>query len=125
LHQINTLISNPAQFELKLSAAIISAMGSLTGPELISVPRDVMTLPASEFDVSYHLNELLNRPDLLDSEAVEKLYQQLLVAKKVVFIIGDEACDAIGSILSLAVDMGSDILVTPQGKELVSSRHPL
>ena len=119
------MISHPAQFELKLSAAIISAMGSLTGPELISVPRDVMMLPASEFDVSYHLDELLNRPGLLDSEAVEKLYQQLLVAKKVVFIIGDEACDAIGSIFSLAVDMGSDIVVTPQGKELVSSCHPL
>ena len=76
------MIFHPAQFEHKLSASIISAMGSPTGPELISVPRDVMMLPASEFDVSYHLDELLNRPGLLDSEAVEKLYQQLLVAKK-------------------------------------------
>lgn len=120
-----TLISHPAQFEHRLSAAIMSAMGSPMGPALNSVPRDVMTLPASEFDVSCHLNELLNRPGLLDSEAVEKLHQQFLVAKKVVFIIGDKACDAIGSILSLAVDMGSDIVVTPQGKELVSSYHPL
>jgi acetolactate synthase-1/2/3 large subunit len=121
----NTLISHPAQFEHKLSAAIMSAMGSPAGPAHISVPRDVMALPASEFNVSYHLNELLDRPALLDSEAVEKLYQQLLVAKKVVFIIGDEACDAIGSILSLAVDMDSDIVVTPQGKGLVSPYHPL
>ena len=121
----NTLISHPAQFEHKLSAAIMSAMGSPAGPAHISVPRDVMALPTSEFDVSYHLNELLDRPALLDSEAVEKLYQQLLVAKKVVFIIGDEACDAIGSILSLAVDMDSDIVVTPQSKGLVSPYHPL
>ena len=37
----NTLISHPAQFEHKLSAAIMSAMGSPAGPAHISVPRDV------------------------------------------------------------------------------------
>jgi acetolactate synthase-1/2/3 large subunit len=120
----NTLISHPAQFEHKLSAAIMSAMGSPAGPAHISVPRDVMALPSMSSGANYQLDTLLDRPALLDSAAVDQLYEQLAAAKKVVFIIGDEACDAIGSILSLAVEMKADIVVTPQGKGLVSPYHP-
>lgn len=106
----NTLISHPAQFEHKLSASIMSAMGSPAGPAHISVPRDVMALAAEGYSANYQLHNLLDKPALLDSDAVEQLFEELSVAKKVVFIIGDEACDAIGSILSLAVaidDFGS------------------
>ncbi len=120
----NTLISHPAQFEHKLSAAIMSAMGSPAGPAHISVPRDVMALAAEGYSANYQLHNLLDKPALLDSDAVEQLFEELSVAKKVVFIIGDEACDAIGSILSLAVAMAADIVVTPQGKGLVSPYHP-
>lgn len=120
----NTLISHPAQFEHKLSAAIMSAMGSPAGPAHISVPRDVMALPFNNSGANYQLGRLLDRPALLDSDAVEQLYKELAAAKNVVFIIGDEACDAIGSILSLAVEMNADIVVTPQGKGLVSPYHP-
>ena len=45
---------------------------------------------------------------------------ELKHAKNPVFIIGDEACDAIESILTLVVETGSDLIVTPQGKGLVS-----
>ena len=120
----NTLISHPAQFEHKLSAAIMSAMGSPAGPAHISVPRDVMALPSISGGANYQLDKLLDRPALIDSAAVKQLHKELADAKKVVFIIGDEACDAIGSILSLAVEMKADIVVTPQGKGLVSPYHP-
>lgn len=120
----NTLISHPAQFEHKLSAAIMSAMGSPAGPAHISVPRDVMALPSISGGANYQLDKLLDRPALIDSAAVNQLHKELADAKKVVFIIGDEACDAIGSILSLAVEMKADIVVTPQGKGLVSPYHP-
>ena len=43
----NTLISHIDQFEHKLAAAIMSAMGSPAGPAHISIPRDVMAMPIS------------------------------------------------------------------------------
>ena len=46
-------------------------------------------------------------------------------AKNPVFIIGDEASDAIGTILSLVVETGAELVVTPHGKGLVSPYHPL
>jgi len=94
----NTLISHPAQFEHKLSAAIMSAMGSPAGPAHISVPRDAMALLSISGGANYQLDKLLDRPALIDSAAVNQLHKKLADAKKVVFIIGDEACDAIGSI---------------------------
>ncbi len=119
----NTLISHAAQFEHKLATAIMSAMGSPAGPAHISVPRDVMA-KGSPNPAKYQLDKLLDRPALLDSDAVDQLYQELSNAQKPVFIIGDEACDAIGSILSLVVATGAELIVTPQGKGLVSPYHP-
>lgn len=121
----NTLISHPAQFEHKLSAAIMSAMGSPAGPAHISVPRDVMALAATVQAPSYSLDQLLNRPTLIDDTAVDSLYYELSRAKKPVFIIGDEACNAVSGILSLATSAGAEIIVTPHGKGLVSPYHPL
>ena len=121
----NTLISHPAQFEHKLSAAIMSAMGSPAGPAHISVPRDVMALAAPVKLPSYSLDQLLNRPTLIDETAVDSLYHELSLAKKPVFIIGDEACNAMSGILSLATLAVADIIVTPHGKGLVSPYHPL
>lgn len=69
----NTLISHPAQFEHKLSAAIMSAMGSPAGPAHISVPRDVMALQALVNGPSYSLDVLLNQPTLIDDNAVASL----------------------------------------------------
>ena len=120
----NTLISHIDQFEHKLAAAIMSAMGSPAGPAHISVPRDVMAMDNLISQTHYQLDNLLDRPALIDDHAVEQLFQSLSAAKNPVFIIGDEACDAIGSILSLVVKTGAPLLVTPQGKGLVSPYHP-
>ena len=120
----NTLISHIDQFEHKLAAAIMSAMGSPAGPAHISIPRDVMAMPASVTQTNYQLDNLLDRPALVDDHAVEQLFYELKHAKNPVFIIGDEACDAIGSILTLVVETGADLIVTPQGKGLVSPYHP-
>lgn len=61
----NTLISHINQFEHKLAAAIMSAMGSPAGPAHISVPRDVMAMPTLDERVNYQLNTLLDRPALI------------------------------------------------------------
>lgn len=121
----NTLISHPAQFEHKLAAAIMSAMGSPAGPAHISVPRDVMALRAPVNDPTYSLDKLLNRPTLIDETAVDALYNEITLAKKPIFIIGDEACNAMSGILSLATAASAEIIVTPHGKGMVSPYHPL
>ena len=120
----NTLISHINQFEHKLAAAIMSAMGSPAGPAHISVPRDVMAMDNPIDQANYQLNTLLDRPALIDDHAVDLLFEELKRARNPVFIIGDEACDAIGNILSLAVKTRAQIIVTPQGKGLVSPYHP-
>jgi|TARA_B110000971_G_scaffold7128_1_gene6928 acetolactate synthase-1/2/3 large subunit len=121
----NTLISHPAQFEHKLAAAIMSAMGSPAGPAHISVPRDVMALHAPVSQPTYALNKLLDRPTLIDETAVDALYDEITHAKKPIFIIGDEACNAMSGILSLATAASAEIIVTPHGKGMVSPYHPL
>lgn len=121
----NTLISHSHQFEHKLASAVISAVGSPAGPAHISVPRDVMSQPATVAMPSYDLRNLLDKPTLIDDKAVCKLYEELGRSKKLAFIVGDEACNAMPNILSLAMATKAEILVTPHGKGLVSPYHPL
>jgi acetolactate synthase-1/2/3 large subunit len=72
----------------------------------------------------YQLDALLDKPALIDEKAVAKLNVEMTRASNPVFIIGDEASEAIVSILSIAAEIGAKILVTPHGKGLVSPYHP-
>ena len=120
----NTLVSHEAQFESKLASAIMTAFQSPAGPVHLSVPLDVMRAKSLGGEPSFNLSSLLDKPSLIDDVAVDGLYEELLRAKNPVFLIGDEASEAVGSILSLAVDIDGKILVTPHGKGLVSPYHP-
>ncbi len=120
----NTLISHEAQFESKLASAIMTAFQSPSGPVHLSVPLDIMRARGLCDEPSYNLCSLLDKPSLIDDVAVGKLYEELIAAKNPVFLIGDEASESVGSILSLAVEIDGKILVTPHGKGLVSPYHP-
>lgn len=121
----NTLVSHIAQFENKLASAIMTAFQSPAGPVHLSIPLDVMRAKSGAKTTSYDLCNLLNKPSLVDDAAVASLYEDLVKANNPVLLIGDEANEAIGSILSLAVDLDAKLLVTPHGKGLVSPYHPL
>lgn len=121
----NTLISHVEQFESKLATAVMTAFQSPSGPVHLSVPLDVMRAVTETKTPAYNLSDLLERPSLMDDLAVDKLYEEIVSAKNPVFLVGDEASEAIGSILSLAVEVGARLLVTPHGKGLVSPYHPL
>ncbi len=121
----STLISHAEQFENKLSAAIIKAFQEPMGPVHLSVPVDVMRASSGLEAPSFNLPKLLHKPSTLDDIAVSELYEALNQAKKPVFLIGDEASEAIGTILTLALKLHAQILVTPHGKGLVSPYHPL
>jgi len=73
----------------------------------------------------YQLDSLLDRPALIDEKAVAKFNVEITRARNPVFIIGDEASEAIVSILSIASEIDAKIIVTPHGKGLVSPYHPL
>lgn len=120
----NTLVSHEAQFESKLASAIMTAFQSPSGPVHLSVPLDIMRARGLADEPSYNLSSLLDKPSLIDDVAVDKLYEELIAAKSPVFLIGDEASESVGSILSLAVEIDGKILVTPHGKGLVSPYHP-
>lgn len=51
---------------------------------------------------SYDLRNLLDKPSLVDDVAVDTLYDDLSKSNKPVFLIGDEASEAVGSILSFS-----------------------
>ena len=121
----NTLVSHAGQFEAKLVSAIMTAFQSPGGPVHLSVPLDIMRDRALSPKPNYDLLNLLHKPSLVDDVAVDQFYEELVNAKRPVFLIGDEASEAIGSILTLAVDLDACILVTPHGKGLVSPYHPL
>jgi len=121
----STLVSHVEQFEHKLITAIMTAFSSPMGPAHISVPSDVMRHPSPNPSPSCSLPKLLNKPALFDHEAVDHLYVELSSTKNPVFLIGDEADEAIGLILTLAIRLHALLIVTPHGKGLVSPFHPL
>ncbi len=120
----STLVSHPDQFERKLITAIMRAF-SERGPAHISVPMDIWQQRPGTRKTLFDLPALLNKPSLFDTAAVSQLIQEIEQCKKPVFLIGDEAAEAIGLILSIAMEINADIIVTPQGKGLVSPYHPL
>jgi len=121
----NSLVSHIEQFEHKLAAAVMTAFQSPAGPVHLSIPLDVMRSISPVDEPSFDLSRVLERPSYVDDVAVDSFYDSLIAAKKPVFLIGDEAGEAIGSILSLAMRLESQILTTPHGKGLVSPYHPL
>lgn len=120
----STLISHPDQFERKLVTAIMTAF-SERGPAHISVPMDIWQVRPTSKRPAFDLPDLLNRPSLFDTAAVAQLTREIQQARNPVFLIGDEAAEAIGLILSVALKIDAQVIVTPQGKGLVSPYHPL
>jgi acetolactate synthase I/II/III large subunit len=120
----STLVSHPDQFERKLITAIMTAF-SERGPAHISVPMDIWHQAPNTDKPLFDLPALLDKPSLFDTAAVTQLTKEIEQCKSPVFLIGDEAAEAIGLILSLAMQLNADIIVTPQGKGLVSPYHPL
>ncbi|MBL4780679.1 MAG: thiamine pyrophosphate-binding protein [Porticoccaceae bacterium] len=121
----STLVSHPAQFEHKLTTAIMNAFAEPMGPVHLSIPIDVMRATPAQALPRVDLPDLLRKPALFDNDAVGRLYSELRLAKKPLFVIGDGAGEAIGLILNLALGLNALLVVTPHGKGLVSPYHPL
>lgn len=121
----STLVSHPAQLEHKLTTAIMTAFAEPMGPVHLSIPIDIMRSAPPHTLPQIDLPDLLRKPALFDSDAVGRLYTELNQAKKPLFVIGEDAGEAAGLILSLAITLNARLVVTPHGKGLVSPYHPL
>ncbi|QBQ56622.1 thiamine pyrophosphate-binding protein [Nitrosococcus wardiae] len=121
----STLVSHADQLEHKLSTAIMMAYQSPRGPTHLSIPLDILRSISPVKEPSYNLATLLHHPSLLDDDAVKALCYQIEQAKKVVFVVGEECSEAIGTILELALLIQAEVVTTPHGKGLVSPYHPL
>lgn len=121
----STLVSHANQLETKLNTAILRAFADPWGPVHLSIPIDVMREASPYAKPRNQLLPLLRKSALVDSGAVDDLFQELSNARKPVFLIGEEAGEAIGSILTLAVRLNAPVVTTPHGKGLVSPFHPL
>ncbi len=121
----NTLISHIDQFEQKLVTAIMTAHQSPNGPVHLSVPLDILRSLAPMHKPSYNVANLVNRYSLIDQKATDELCSIMETAQKIVFVIGDDCTEAVGTILELAILLKAPVVTTPHGKGLVNPYHPL
>ncbi len=121
----NSLVSHPQQFEHKLITALQRATRTPMGPVHLSIPVDVFRSPNALPAPSYDLRSLLKPSSLVDDDALETLRHLLAEAENVVFLIGVDCGEAIGSILQFAELSGAMVVTTPDGKGLVNPHHPL
>ena len=120
----NTLVSHINQLEHKLSAAIMTACKTPLGPSHVSFPIDVLRTPLKCSQPSFDLSDLLGPDKAYDPERVDMLYEALRSARGVVFVVGEGAGDAVGTILDIAAAIRAKVVVTPHGKGFVSPYHP-
>jgi len=92
----------------------------------LSVPLDVMRAKSPCVE-PVHLNlEYLMKPEkLIDRDALVELVSLTLKSRKLVFLIGEGAKDAMPQILECASLLEARLITTPQGKSMVNPFHPL
>ena len=121
----NSLVSHPKQIEAKLITALQRAVRAPRGPSHLTFPLDVFRSPSPHPFPSYDLRNLLAPSSLVDDQAINNLREMLSAANNVVLLIGSGCGEAIGPILQFAALKGAPLVTTPDGKGLVSPRHPL
>lgn len=121
----NSLVSHPEQLEAKLVAALQSAVRPPRGPVHLSFPSDVFRTPLHTAAPAYDLKKLLRPSSLIDEDAIAELTQMLDDAKRIVILVGGWCGEGIGALLQYATLRNATIVTTPDGKGLLSPRHPL
>jgi acetolactate synthase I/II/III large subunit len=122
----NSLVSHPEQFETKLVRAIQCAHQSPRGPVHLSLPADVLAasvgVTGPTIDLEARLRPRMHR---VDEHELAALSEELDEAKSIVFVLGEGSAPAIHDTLLLAEHLQAKIIVTPDGKGLINTRHPL
>lgn len=121
----NSLISHPAQFERKLSNAIMTAFHASGAATHLAIPLDVQRHPLDSAVPSYNLAAVLRQsPSLIDESAIQAVKDELQRAPRVVFLIGMGCNGAMAPIMELIELTRALFVTTPDAKGLVNPRHP-
>ncbi|MGJ8691181.1 MAG: thiamine pyrophosphate-binding protein [Thalassotalea sp.] len=123
--KFNALVSHEQQLESKLISALMNAVQSPKGPVHLSIPSDVLRMPYGPTSPNLHINYLMNKPSLEDTQAVEKLIQQVLAVDKIVLFIGHGCGQAYKELEQLAETLNAPFVSGPMGKRWVNEKHPL
>lgn len=120
----NTLVSHSNQFEQKVYSAVMSAFQTMS-PSHLSVPLDIFRSKIPISKPSFNLKDALEPRNWLQEDPLNAFCRALIESKNIVFVVGDNCSDAIGTILDVAFLVNAKIVTTPHGKGLVSPYHPL
>ncbi|HEY0847737.1 MAG TPA: thiamine pyrophosphate-binding protein [Noviherbaspirillum sp.] len=121
----NSLVSHPEQLEPKLTAALMRATRTPRGPVHLSIPLDILKSASTVALPSHDLRNLLQSPHLIDEQAVQLLVDLVMTANNIVLLVGGGCGEASAAILQFAALKKCSVVTTPDGKGLVSPRHPL
>jgi acetolactate synthase-1/2/3 large subunit len=121
--QFNTLISHPEQLESKLISAIMAAHRKPHGPVHISIPADILRMPA----ISSHINSDLLMQDfaIADDAAIARLCDTLGKVDSFALYIGNDVGKASKQIMEFIELTGTAFVTGPMGKTWVNEHHPL
>lgn len=119
----SSLVSHSSQLEWKLASALIAAHQPPMGPAHLSIPLDLLrsTIHAGP---AYDLSGLIKPMALSDPSVNTHLCKLITQSKRSVFLIGERCAEAIDTILDISIILDAKVIVTPQGKGLMSPYHP-
>ncbi len=121
----NTFVSHVKQLERKLYQSIISATQPRRGPAHLSIPVDIMSMPATNHSQYKHISDRIVHSKAVDNDAIDKLCHKMLNANKVIIFIGLGARSAIKEIIQFAELILADMVTAPEAKGFIPNEHDL
>ncbi len=121
----SSFVSHIDQLERKLYHAIIEATQPRRGPAHLSIPMDIMAMPAYNPPQYQHIGNRTKASKAVDNSALEKLCNKMLNANKAIIFIGLGARYATDAILKFAEIILADIVTAPEAKGFIPTRHHL
>ncbi len=125
----NTLVTHPAQLQMKLQAAISRAFQHPRGPAHISIPMDILGQDMDVLPSIPPVATMMREPLAVDMQALaecaEDLAETVRNNGKFVFLLGHGCGEAAREIIPLAERLGANIISTPSGKRWINAYHPL
>ncbi|MBI2385356.1 MAG: thiamine pyrophosphate-binding protein [Elusimicrobia bacterium] len=123
--KMSAMLANPAAAGTVLRQALRTAMTGRRGPVHLSVPTDLMLLPAAGAPLAPP--QYRSEPRLFDREAVQRCARRLLDARRPGILAGHgvNLGGAQAELLELAELLSIPVATTPKGKGAFPETHPL
>jgi len=122
--RFSTLVSHHEQLESKLVSAIMAAYRAPHGPAHISIPSDVLRVPAV-IKPHIHSDLLVQDFSVADESLIERLCEKVARVDSVVVYIGSGVGKANKWVMKFVELVGAAFVTGPTGKAWVDETHPL